>query len=68
MKTSAVSGGLADPMLAGGNGVLWLMSTPLGKPGFFWETWDRGKDPRTTSANSPTPKTSSSRTNSSKKP
>ncbi len=27
------------PMLAVGNGDLWLMSTPFGKRGFFWEEW-----------------------------
>ena len=27
------------PMLAVGNGDLWLMSTPCGKRGFFYETW-----------------------------
>lgn len=32
------------PMLATGNGDLWLMSTPYGKRGFFWETWERGGD------------------------
>jgi hypothetical protein len=30
------------PMLAVGNGDLWLMSTPFGKRGFFWEEWTRG--------------------------
>jgi hypothetical protein len=30
------------PMLATGNGDLWLMSTPYGKRGFFWEEWERG--------------------------
>ncbi|MGH9628414.1 MAG: terminase large subunit domain-containing protein [Bryobacteraceae bacterium] len=30
------------PMLATGNGDLWLMSTPAGPRGFFWETWERG--------------------------
>lgn len=30
------------PMLATGNGDLWLMSTPAGKRGFFWEMWERG--------------------------
>jgi hypothetical protein len=30
------------PMLAVSGGKLWLMSTPFGKRGFFWETWDRG--------------------------
>jgi hypothetical protein len=27
------------PMLATSDGTLWLMSTPHGKSGFFWETW-----------------------------
>jgi hypothetical protein len=31
------------PMLATSNGTLWLMSTPHGKSGFFWETWNRGQ-------------------------
>jgi len=30
------------PMLAVSKGELWLMSTPFGKRGFFWETWERG--------------------------
>jgi hypothetical protein len=30
------------PMLAVSEGALWLMSTPFGKRGFFWETWERG--------------------------
>ena len=30
------------PMLAVGGGALWLMSTPDGKRGFFWEEWERG--------------------------
>jgi hypothetical protein len=30
------------PMLATSNGTLWLMSTPHGKSGFFWEAWDAG--------------------------
>ena len=30
------------PMLAVSGGALWLMSTPCGKRGFFWETWERG--------------------------
>jgi hypothetical protein len=30
------------PMLAVSEGDLWLMSTPYGKQGFFWETWERG--------------------------
>ena len=29
-------------MLAVGGGALWLMSTPHGKRGFFWETWTNG--------------------------
>ena len=30
------------PMLAAGDGDLWLMSTPCGKRGFFYETWAHG--------------------------
>jgi hypothetical protein len=30
------------PMLATGNGDLWLMSTPNGKRGFFWQEWSNG--------------------------
>jgi hypothetical protein len=30
------------PMLAVGDGDLWLMSTPLGKRGFFYEAWALG--------------------------
>jgi len=30
------------PMLAVGDGDLWLMSTPFGKRGFFWEEWADG--------------------------
>jgi hypothetical protein len=30
------------PMLAVGNGDLWLMSTPYGKRGFFYEAWAYG--------------------------
>ena len=30
------------PMLAVGGGDLWLMSTPFGKQGFFYETWAHG--------------------------
>ena len=30
------------PMLAVSGGTLWLMSTPFGKRGFFYETWERG--------------------------
>src|SRR5579872_4257201 len=32
------------PMLAVGDGDLWLLSTPNGKRGFFWEEWDRGTE------------------------
>jgi len=30
------------PMLAVSDGALWLMSTPFGKRGFFYEAWRRG--------------------------
>jgi hypothetical protein len=30
------------PMLAVGNGELWMMSTPNGKRGFFYESWEGG--------------------------
>jgi hypothetical protein len=30
------------PVLAVSQGDLWLMSTPYGKRGFFWETWTKG--------------------------
>ena len=30
------------PMLAVSGGALWLMSTPCGKRGFFWEAWEHG--------------------------
>jgi hypothetical protein len=30
------------PMLAVGDGDLWLMSTPNGKRGFFYDTWEHG--------------------------
>jgi len=30
------------PMLAVSDGALWLMSTPLGKRGFFYDTWANG--------------------------
>ncbi len=30
------------PMLAVGDGDLWLMSTPCGKRGFFYEAWEHG--------------------------
>ena len=32
------------PSLAATNGDLWLMSTPYGKRGFFWEEWEHGGD------------------------
>ena len=32
------------PSLAVANGDLWLMSTPCGKRGFFWEEWEHGGD------------------------
>jgi hypothetical protein len=44
-EASRVPDGLYDalrPMLATGNGDLWLMSTPYGPRGFFWEEWERG--------------------------
>src|SRR5581483_9348789 len=30
------------PMLAVSQGKLWLLSTPFGKRGFFWDTWEHG--------------------------
>ena len=30
------------PSLAVGDGDLWLMSTPNGRRGFFWEEWEMG--------------------------
>ena len=30
------------PMLAVSDGALWLMSTPFGKRGFFYEAWEHG--------------------------
>jgi hypothetical protein len=30
------------PMLAVSDGTMWLMSTPWGKRGFFYETWEHG--------------------------
>jgi hypothetical protein len=30
------------PMVVVSSGGLWLMSTPNGKRGFFWEAWERG--------------------------
>ena len=32
------------PMLAVSDGDLWLMSTPLGRQGFFYEAWEHGGD------------------------
>ena len=32
------------PMLAVSNGDLWMMSTPFGKRGFFYEEWEHGGD------------------------
>jgi len=32
------------PMLAVGDGDLWLMSTPCGQRGFFYETWANSRD------------------------
>jgi hypothetical protein len=32
------------PMLAVSRGTLWLMSTPFGKRGFFYEVWEHGGD------------------------
>src|ERR1035438_927627 len=32
------------PMLAVSRGALWLMSTPLGRKGFFYEAWEHGGD------------------------
>ena len=34
------------PSLAGSGGDLWLMSTPCGQQGFFYETWTRAEDTR----------------------
>jgi hypothetical protein len=31
-----------SPMLAVSRGALWLMSTPFGSRGYFWEAWTRG--------------------------
>jgi hypothetical protein len=44
-EASRVSDGLyvaVRPMLAVSGGTLWLMSTPRGKRGFFYETWQDG--------------------------
>jgi Terminase large subunit, T4likevirus-type, N-terminal len=32
------------PMLAVGDGDMWLMSTPNGKKGFFYDSWEHGGD------------------------
>jgi hypothetical protein len=32
------------PMLSVGDGDLWMMSTPWGKRGFFYDTWEHGGD------------------------
>lgn len=34
-----------NPMLAVSNGALWLMSTPNGQSGFFYEEWHREQSP-----------------------
>jgi hypothetical protein len=34
--------GALRPMLAVSDGALWLMSTPFGKRGFFYEEWEHG--------------------------
>ena len=44
----------ASPMRAVGEGDLWLMSTPFGKRGFFWDTW-AGPDQRWQRIESPAP-------------
>jgi hypothetical protein len=44
-EASRVSDGVymaVRPMLAASDGALWLMSTPNGKRGFFYETWEHG--------------------------
>jgi hypothetical protein len=35
----------SGPMLAGSDGHLWLMSTPRGKRGFFYDQWVNGTEP-----------------------
>ena len=32
------------PMLSTSNGEIWMMSTPFGKQGFFYETWEHDTD------------------------
>ncbi len=44
----------ASPMRAVGEGDLWLMSTPFGKRGFFWDTW-AGPDRRWQRIEAPAP-------------
>jgi hypothetical protein len=34
---------LLDTALAVSGGAVWLMSTPFGKHGFFWEAWERAR-------------------------
>jgi hypothetical protein len=44
-EASRVGDGMYDalrPMLAVSNGDLWMMSTPDGKQGFFYDTWQHG--------------------------
>jgi hypothetical protein len=44
-EAAQVSNAMYDavtPMIAASRGELWLMSTPNGKRGFFWEEWSRG--------------------------
>jgi hypothetical protein len=44
-EASRVSDGLylaVRPMLAVSEGAMWLMSTPYGRRGFFYETWEHG--------------------------
>jgi hypothetical protein len=46
-EAARVSDGLykaVRPMLAVGGGDLWLMSTPFGKKGFFYDEWSGGRD------------------------
>ena len=48
---------LLDTALAVSGGAVWLMSTPFGKRGFFWEAWEHGgpdwKRVRVTAADCP---------------
>ena len=46
-EASRVSDGMYQalrPMLAVGGGALWLLSTPNGRSGFFYEAWISGRD------------------------